>query len=122
MAEELKMDEQQNEKPLDKMTVVELREAAKAEIPGISGVTGMKKDQLLEILKEARDIVEEAPAKQMKKKTAGPPKEMSVKEMKQEIGRLRTERESVRQEGDKKRVNIISRRINRLKKMTRRAA
>ena len=122
MAEEEKKDEQQTEKPLDKMTVVELREAAKAEIPDIKGVTGLKKDQLLAALKEARGIVDETPPKKKKKKTAGPKKEMTVKEMKQEISNLKTEREDVRQSGDKTRVKIINRRINRLKKMTRKAA
>jgi len=123
MAEEVKNDKQQTEKPLDKMTVVELRDAAKEEIPGIKGVTGMKKDELLAALKEARDIKDETPAKkQKKKKTAGPKKVMTVKEMKQEIVRLRAEREAIRQEGDKKKNEIIRRRINRLKKMTRKAA
>lgn len=123
MAEEVKNDEQQTDKPLDKMTVVELREAVKNEVPDITGVTGMKKDQLQEVLKEARGIKEEAPAKKKKKKkTAGPKKEMTVKEMKEEIVRLRTERESVRKEKDKKKNEIIRRRINRLKKMSRRAA
>lgn len=123
MAEEVKNDEQQTDKPLDKMTVVELREAVKNEVPDITGVTGMKKDQLQEVLKEARGIKEEAPAKKKKKKkTAGPKKEMTVKEMKEEIVRLRTEREAVRKEKDKKKNEIIRRRINRLKKMSRRAA
>ena len=123
MAEEVKKDEQQNEKPLDKMTVVELREAAKKEIPDIKGVTGMKKDQLLEALKEVRGIKDKPAAKKKtKKKTAGPKKEMTVSEMKQEIVRLRAERESIRQEGDKKKIEIIRRRINRLKKLTRKAA
>jgi hypothetical protein len=123
MAEEVKKDEQQTEKPLDKMTVVELRAAAKEEIPDIKGVTGMKKDQLLEAIREARGIKDETPAKKKKKKkTAGPKKEMTVKEMKQEIIRLCAEREAVRQGGDKKKKEIIRRRINRLKKMTRKAA
>jgi hypothetical protein len=47
---------------------------------------------------------------------------MSVREMKQEIIRLKAERENLRQEKDKKKLEIIRRRINRLKKMTRRAA
>ena len=138
MAEEVKKDEQQNEKPLDKMTVVELREAAKKEIPDIKGVTGMKKDQLLEAVMEAQNSKDEsppkkttakkavpkksAPKKSASKKTAGPKKEMTVSEMKQEIVRLRAERESIRQEGDKKKIEIIRRRINRLKKLTRKAA
>ena len=123
MAEEVKNDEQQAEKPLDKMTVVELREALKKEAPDITGVTGMKKDQLLEALKEVRGIKDKPAAKKKtKKKTAGPKKEMTVSEMKQEIVRLRAERESIRQEGDKKKIEIIRRRINRLKKLTRKAA
>jgi len=123
MAEDVKNVEMQAEKPLDKMTVVELRELAKEEIPGITGVTGMKKEQLLETIKEARGIKDEAPAKKKKKKkTAGSKKVMSVKEMKQEIIRLRDERESLRQEKDKKKLEIIRRRINRLKKMSRKVA
>ena len=123
MAEDVKAEEKQAEKPLDKMTVVELREVAKEEIPGITGVSGMKKDQLLAIVKEARGIKDETPAKKKKKKkTAGPKKEMSVKEMKQEVVRLRTEREALRKDGDKKKLEIIRRRINRLKKMSRKAA
>ena len=123
MAEEVKNEEQQAEKPLDKMTVVELRETLKKEVPDITGVTGMKKDQLLEALKEVRGIKDKPAAKKKtKKKTAGPKKEMTVSEMKQEIVRLRAERESIRQEGDKKKIEIIRRRINRLKKLTRKAA
>ena len=122
MAEEVKNDKQQTEKPLDKMTVVELREAAKKEIPDIKGVSGMKKDQLLAAMKEARGIKKEKPAKKKKKKVAGPKKEMTIREMKQEIVRLRAEKESIRPEGDKKKIEIIRRLINRLKKMTRKAA
>ncbi len=122
MAEDVKKEEKQAEKPLDKMTVIELREAAKEEIPGITGVIGMKKEELLEVIKEARGIKDTAPAKKKKIKTAGPKKNMSVKEMKREIARLQGERETLRQEKDKKKLEIIRRRINRLKKMTRRAA
>ncbi len=123
MAEDLKNGEKQAEKPLDKMTVVELREVVKEEIPDITGVTGMKKDELLAAIKEARGIKEEAPAKKKKKvKTAGPKKVMTVREMKLEIIRLRAEQEVLRQEKDKKKLAIIRRRINRLKKMTRKAA
>jgi hypothetical protein len=122
MAEDVKKEEKQAEKPLDKMTVIELREAAKEEIPGIVGVTGMKKEELLDVIKEARGIQDTAPAKKKKIKTAGPKKNMTVKEMKQEIAGLRAERETLRREKDKKKLEIIRRRINRLKKMTRRAA
>ena len=123
MAEDVKNTEKQAEKPLDKMTVVELREVAKEAIPGITGVTGMKKDELLTAIKDARGIKDETPTKKKKQqKTAGPKKVMSVKEMKQEIIRLRGERETLRQEKDKKKLEVIRRRINRLKKMTRKVA
>ena len=138
MAEEVKNDEQQAEKPLDKMTVAELREALKKELPDMTGLSSMKKDQLLEAIKEARNSEDETPAKEATaqkaapkkaapkkttpKKTAGPKKVMTAKEMKQEIVRLRVERESIRQEGDKKKIEIIRRRINRLNKLTRKAA
>ena len=143
MAEEVKNDKQQAEKPLDKMTVAELREALKKELPDMTGLSSMKKDQLLEAIKEARNSENETPAKETTaqkaapkkaapkkaapkkttpKKTAGPKKVMTAKEMKQEIVRLRAERESIRQEGDKKKIEIIRRRINRLKKLTRKAA
>ena len=143
MAEDLKNDEQQAEKSLDKMTVAELREALKKELPDMTGLSSMKKDQLLEAIKEARNSEDETPAKETTaqkaapkkaapkkaapkkttpKKTAGPKKVMTAKEMKQEIVRLRAEREAIRQEGDKKKIEIIRRRINRLKKLTRKAA
>jgi hypothetical protein len=143
MAEEVKKEEQQAEKPLDKMTVAELREALKKELPDMTGLSSMKKDQLLEAIKEARNSEDETPAKETTaqkaapkkaapkkaapkkaapQKTAGPKKVMTAKEMKQEIVRLRAEREAIRQEGDKKKIEIIRRRINRLKKLTRKAA
>lgn len=133
MAEEVKNDEQQAEKTLDKMTVAELREVLKKEAPEMTGLSSMKKDQLLEAVTEARNSKDETPAKKTtakktapkkaaKKKTAGPKKVMTAGEMKLEIIRLRAERESIRQEGDKKKIGIIRRRINRLKKMTRKAA
>jgi hypothetical protein len=128
MAEKEIKDEQQTEKPLDKMTVVELREIAK-EIPDVTGVSGMKKDQLLAIVKEARGIEEEKPAKKKpakkkpaKEKGSGPKKEMTSKELKAEISKLRAEKEELRKEGDRKKINAIRRRINRMKKKTRKAA
>ena len=54
------------EKPLDKMTVKELREVGK-EIPELTGVTAMKKDELLAAIKKARGIEDEAPPEKKKK-------------------------------------------------------
>ena len=123
MAEKEKKEKQQTEKPLDKMTVVELREVAK-KIPDVTGVSGMKKDQLLALIKEAQGIEEEKPAKKKtaKKKSSGPIKEMTVKELKAEIVRLRAEKDELRKEGDRKKIDAMRRRINRMKKKTRKAA
>jgi cell division protein FtsX len=70
MAEETKNEEAQEEakaekeKPVEEMTVKELREVAKG-IPGIAGVSSMKKDQLLEAIKSVK---EEGPKEEEAKK------------------------------------------------------
>ena len=108
MADKKKSDK---EKPLDKMTVKELREIAK-ETPDITGVHGMNKEDLLSAIKKARGI-EEAPKK---KGTA------STKELKAAIKTLKAEKLTAQQAEDKKKVALYRRKISRLKKKTRRAA
>jgi len=99
------------EKPLEKMTVKELREMAK-EIPGITGVHGMKKDELIVEIKKAKGIADEP----VKKADA------SIAELKQKIKALKVQRQEALEAKDKKKATIFKRRISRLKKMTRRAA
>ena len=111
--------ESEKEKPLDKMTAPELRELAKT-IPGISGVHAMKKDQLIKMIREAKGIKEEELVK--KKKRPVQKKEYSVKELKQKIALLKQEKISARAGKKRKSVDILSRRINRLKKRTRKVA
>lgn len=106
------------EKPLDKMTVKELREVA-AEIPEITGVHGMKKAELLEAIKEVRGIVDEEPKAEKKPRKTGGGKEMSVKG---KIHLFKAKRKDALTAGDKKAASILRRRINRLKKKSRRAA
>ena len=110
--------EQEQEKPLDKMTAKELREIA-IEIPGVTGVHAMKKEQLLEIIKEAKGIKDEEPVKKKKK---APKKEVEKKELKTKIVSLKKEKEEAYTARDKKKVDILRRRINRLKKRTRKVA
>jgi protein-arginine kinase activator protein McsA len=98
------------EKPLDKMTVKELRDIAK-ELEGISGVHGMNKAELLSAVKESRGISEE-------KKTA----DDSVRAIKLKIRELKSLRESALKSDDSKTAAIYRRKISRLKKRTRRAA
>jgi hypothetical protein len=108
----------QEEKPLDKMTAPELKEIAK-QIPGITGVTAMKKDQLLAIIKDYRGIKDEEPPKKAKKRTT---QDVSVKNLKQKIVQLKTEKEAAQKAKDRKRTNILRRRINRMKKSARKVA
>jgi hypothetical protein len=99
------------EKPLEKMTVKELREVAK-DIPGIVGVHGMKKDDLISEIKKAKGIAEEP----VKKADA------NIAELKQKIKALKVQRREALEAKDKKKATIFKRQISRLKKKTRRAA
>jgi len=119
MEEEKKTEEkqaEQSEKPLEKMTVKELREIAK-DIPGVAGVHAMKKQELLDLIREYRGLEEEKPAKKREKGSAKI--SLSLKEMKEKIARLREEKAVARDARDRKQVDILRRRINRLKKETR---
>ena len=99
------------EKPLDKMTVKELRVVAK-EIPEIIGVHGMNKEDLLSEIKKAKGIVE-AP-----KKGAG----ASTKSLKAKIKVLKSKKAEAKTAADKKKTAVFRRKIARLKKKTRKAA
>lgn len=98
------------EKPLEKMTVKDLREVAK-QIPEISGVHGMKKDELIAAIKAARGIKDEP----VKKADA------TVAQLKQIIKGLKGHRRAALEARDKKMATVYRRRIARLKKKTRRA-
>ena len=107
------------EKPLEKMTAPELKEVAK-EIPGLTGVHAMKKADLLSAINEYYGIEEEVPAKGKKKKVEK--RVASVKELKAKIIQLREKKKEAQATKDGKNVEILRRRINRLKKQTRKVA
>jgi hypothetical protein len=109
---EIKEEKKELEKPLGKMTVKELKEVA-LEIPGVTGVTAMKKGELIDIIKKDRGIAD-------KKKTIKPT--ASVKELKKKIVQFRLDKQDARKAKDRKKVDILRRRINRLKKKTRKMA
>jgi cell division protein FtsX len=113
---EIKEERQELKKPLEKMTVKELKEAA-LEIPGVTGVTAMKKEELLDIIKKDRGIEDEKPAHEKKKKSTS-----SVKELKKKIVQFGLDKQKARKAKDRKKVDILRRRINRLKKQTRKMA
>ncbi len=99
------------EKPLDKMTAPELKEIA-AKIPGATGVTAMKKEELLALIKKHRGIEDETHVKHAA---------AAKKSLKSKLIDLRALKATARDEKDNKKVDILRRRINRLKKKTRKA-
>jgi tRNA(Phe) wybutosine-synthesizing methylase Tyw3 len=105
------MKDEGKEKPLEKMTVKELKEIA-LQIPEIIGVHGMNKQELIVEIKKARGIEVKT------KKNA----DKSVKEVKKRISTLKEKRAAALEAADSKMAKIYRRRIARLKRKTRRAA
>ena len=99
------------EKPIDKMTVKELREVAK-KIPEITGVHGMNKAELVGSIKKAKGT-EDTPREKA---------DASVRDIKLKIRKLKAERKAFFKADNKKMAIISRRRISRLKKKTRKAA
>lgn len=98
------------EKPLEKMTVKDLRDIAK-EITDIVGVHGMNKGDLIAAIKEARGITDET------KKCS-----TDVRQTKAQIKALKEQRNQALAANDSKKATIYRRKISRLKKKTRQAA
>jgi hypothetical protein len=98
-------------KTLEKMTVTDLREMAK-DLPGMVGVSGMKKEELLVAIKEAKGIKD----KPQKKADA------SIADLKKKIKAFKVQRQAALEAKDSKMATVYKRRISRLKKKTRRAA
>lgn len=88
------------EKPLDKMTVKELREIAK-EIPEITGVHGMNKPELYSAIAKAKGIEEEPAQKPVKKKEVTSDK-LTVADIKKKIQEYKGQRAGALQSSDKK--------------------
>lgn len=97
-------------KPLEKHTVKELREMALA-IGGISGVSAMKKEELVAAIKEATGV----PLKAVREKPVE-----TVLGLKKKIRELRQKREEMKEKGDRLQALFLKRKISRLKKKTRR--
>ena len=111
MADEKKKERKdKKEKPLEKWTVKELREEV-LKIGKFTGVHGMNKGELTEILGKERGI--EPPKK---KKEVG-----NIREMKSRIREMKNQRDEERKEGaSRARLNILRKKVSRMKKLTRR--
>ena len=102
---------EKKEKPLEKMTAKELRELGMS-LGTITGVHGMNKEEILAAVKEAKGIA----------KAAGKKGDRSMRQLKEKIGELRNKKEDARSGGGKKALDILRKRISRLKKKTHQAA
>ncbi len=118
MAEESKKKEQHEEKPLDRMTVKELREIA-MDIPHSTAVHDMKKEELVAFIREARGIKDEAPVKKRKKVVK---LKMTKAELKAKIRELKGMRLQALEAEEGKKAAALRHRISGLKKKSRRVA
>lgn len=118
MTEETKKQDPHDEKPLDKMTIKELREIA-MDIPHSTAVHDMKKDDLLALIREARGIKDEAPLKKKKKVVK---LKMTKAELKAKIRELKAMRLQALEAKEGKKAAFLRQRIGGLKKKSRRVA
>jgi nucleotidyltransferase/DNA polymerase involved in DNA repair len=103
---------EKKEKPLDRMTATELRKYA-LEMGEISGVHGMNKEELLAAIKKVKGIADTG--KQVEK--------VSMRELKEKAREMRAKKlEAIAAGESPKKIDILRRRANRLKKRTRKAA
>ncbi len=102
----------EEKKSLEKHTVKELREMALA-VGGISGVSAMKKEELIKAIKEAKGV----PLKAVREKPVE-----SIVDLKKKCRELRVKRDELKAKGDRLQALYIKRKISKLKKRTRRLA
>lgn len=115
MEEEVKIMDELDEKPLEKMTVKELKVIA-MELPRTRSVHDMKKDELISFIKDAKGIKKEISAAKVKDSA----KLRNKQDMKAKLKEYKDQKTSALDQKDRKMANLLSRRISRLKKQTRR--
>lgn len=100
---------------LQKMTVAELKGLAK-KIPGVKGVSAMKKDDLVELLaKQPREVKPAAAEHKMEKATVP----MDRSGIKQRIRELKEEKRQALAQDDRAKAKECNRRIHRYKRQLR---
>jgi hypothetical protein len=112
---------EKKEKPIEKMTAKELREMALG-LPGIHGVHAMKKEELITAIRAAKGITEPEVKRERRVVAKKEKIVLTSAQLKQKAKELRAKRGELLQERNFKMADILKKRINRLKKMTRRAA
>jgi hypothetical protein len=103
---------EKKEKPLEKMTATELRKYA-LDLGEISGVHGMNKEELLTAIKEVKGLKDEGKAA----------KAVNVRDLKEQAQAMRAQKlEAIGAGATRKRIDILRKKANRLKKRTHQAA
>jgi hypothetical protein len=113
MSEEVKeisFDELGLTKPLEKMTAKELRALCMEKLPMITGASGKEKEELVQEIKDVFGIVEEEQISPYKRQ---------IHEIKKQIRAMRVQRGELE---DRAQRDRLRRKINKLKKRTRRLA
>lgn len=100
------------EKDLEKLTATKLREIAK-QYEGITGVHAMKKEELIQAIREARG----EPQKPVKKEKV----HSSIGTLKKRIKNLKKEKNAAIKK-DKKTITALRRKIKRYRRLTRKLA
>jgi hypothetical protein len=103
---------EKKEKPLDRMTATELRKYA-LDLGEITGVHGMNKEELLAAIKEVKGIKDEGKSTE----------KVSMRDLKEKAREMRVKKQEALAAGEpQKKIDILRKKANRLKKRTRRAA
>ena len=103
---------------LEKMTVEEVRDFTLKEYPAITGVEAMEKEALVAAIQKARaEAVKETDKKEVAAKGQN-----EKQELKKQIRLLRSEKEKLLQEKDKKALARVRKKIKKLKRLTQRTA
>lgn len=110
--EEISFDDLGLKKPLDKMTAKELRQLVIDKLPMITGASGMDKEEIIKAIKEVFGMQDDDEQKVS-------PYKARIGELKGEIKQLRETKSGI--ESRKEREHM-RRKINKLKKRTRRLA
>lgn len=103
----------QLKKPLDKMTAKELRELVVTQIPQITGASGMAKEEILAAIKSALGMDDEEGNKGVS------PYKAQIQGLKKQIKDMRKDKLELAARSDRA---ILRKKINKLKKRTRRLA
>jgi hypothetical protein len=124
MSEETRKKHHKEEKPIDKMTIKELKEIA-LEIPHEHtevAVRDMSKEQLIAFIKQARGIKDEGPVHHERKKKVKVKVVLTRQDIKAKIRKLKEEKTAALEKDERKNAAILRRRISRLKKQSRKIA